>query len=188
MILAFFLSMQLISLKLWAYQFDFNAFYYSDSNKLDVEDSNNRTNFDLFIGLDLDKKGQYVVGWNYNSISISEKDGSDESTFASSDMGPKFLAYLNKDLNWSLSVAYSLNAVASYKSPSSSTEVELRGTSILASLGYITKLGDNLCIGANINYYAGSYDEQFDSSDNFSKVSYSQNEIYPSVVLSYRVK
>ena len=164
--------------------FDLNAFYFQDSLDTGTETTNNRTLIDLGAGLDIDKNGRFVIGWSFSifSYDLSDTNSTEVST---NEMGPKFGMYFGKDYNWGLFFTYNLISDASFSD--GSDNLDWRGNTYKVEFGYSAQLTDHFFLGARINYYSATYDEQFDASNNFTEVERSLSFTYPSLHMSWRM-
>lgn len=162
---------------------DVNAFYYSDAfTYSNVESTYKRTMWDLLLGFNVNKRGSWVMGWNYASSTLAENPGT-ETSLTVKDMGPKVLAFLDKDRSWILGVTYNLITTADYASGSTTTE--LRGTSLKAELGYMAQMSDVFVMGARLNWYKPSFKEEIDNTT-LTDVTHSRAVIYPSFSFTLR--
>lgn len=93
---------------------DFNFLYLNDSTKVDTTGTNTSTLMDFAIGYDVDKKGEFQVGWAYSTRATSSGAGTPE-TYASTEMGPQFKWYFTKDRTWSIHATYFLIGNATFK-------------------------------------------------------------------------
>jgi hypothetical protein len=132
--------------------------------------------------MNLSKKGQWVLGWNYDSMSFSDNPGV-ITTVAITDMGPKVTYYIDKARTWSLAVTYDLITKAAYNS--AGTITELRGTAIKVEAGYTPEMWDGILMGAKINYYKPTFAEEIVSTS-LTKVAYGRAVIYPSFAFIFR--
>ncbi|MCB0412273.1 MAG: hypothetical protein KDD22_07085, partial [Bdellovibrionales bacterium] len=103
---------------------DLNAFYMSDAAQTTSTTSETKTFFDAAIGFGVNKTSQWQVGWNYSSYGASTTD----TTYTSSEMGPKFGYYFDKDRNWGASFSY--NMIVTGTNTESGTTSNWRGTSM----------------------------------------------------------
>ncbi len=134
---------------------------------------------------DVMKKPYLVVGWSYGMFSTSDT-GTTSTTFSTSDMGPRFGWFFDKQAWWSLFLTYNLLATGNY-SPSGGTAQTWRGTSLKFDFGWGPAVSENLNIGIRLNYYAATYTESLEGSSNYQTVAYTRSFMYPSIFLSYRM-
>jgi hypothetical protein len=165
-----------------AYFFDVNAFYLSDSSSVSSASSaSSKLTYGLTLGVNIDKKGAWLVGWNYEALSLSDTASSSTTTYATTQMGPKFYVFFDKDRSWFLSAAYNISTKATYASGAASSQ-DWTGTAIAASFGYQGEVGSGAYMGLRLNYNAGSYSESA-VGGTYSTISNSRTVIYPSVGL-----
>lgn len=165
--------------------FDANVFYYSDTFTLATATSSKRTMYDFSVGMNLTKKGQLVLGWNYASSSFADDDGTTQTTLSVTDMGPKLAYYLDKELVWCIGVSYNLITKGSYSTGGGSA-IEYRGSSIKADLGYLPQISESFYLGLKLNYYKPSLKEEITGQTALAQVSYGRAVIYPSIAISAR--
>lgn len=165
---------------------ELNLFYYSDSFSIsDTENSNNRTFWDICPTVDLTSKGRFNVGWNYASMSFTDKMDTAETTLTIVDMGPKFTYYFDKGLHWPLAFTYNLISTGKY-TQGSSPSAEQRGTSMKVEVGYTPEVTEKVFIGAKLNYYKADFKEEVTGDTNLAKVTNGRSTIYPSFSFLYR--
>lgn len=160
-----------------------NAFYYSDGLKVGSTTTDTTMLLDFALGFTLDKRGQWVMGWNYSMHTASTSGGSTED-YSSTEMGPKVLYFFDKDRSWSSSFTYNLIVDGSYKASASAATQTLRGSSMRFDVGYGAPITESLRLGGKIIYNASSFNEEIDTTT-LTQVSYSRTFIYPALHLSY---
>lgn len=162
---------------------DGNVFYFSDSFVYSGTTSTyNRTLWDVSVGMNLSKKGAWVLGWNFDSMSFKDNPGTVTSVSVT-DMGPKLSYYIDKARTWSVAFTYDLITKGNYSS--GSTTSELRGTAMKFEAGYTPEIWEGVLLGAKLNYYKAAFKEEVVSSS-LTKVSYSRTAIYPSFSFIFR--
>lgn len=158
---------------------ELNLFYDSDSLSTGTAATSTKMFIDGTVGFEIDRKGMYLVGWNYSLYSTSETSAT-TTTYASTQMGPRFLVMLDKNKNWSVGLSYNLVTTATY-SDGSGTSEKWKGTGIKADLGYTFALSDSIRFGLRLNYSMTSYVEKLVGDTDYSVISYSRSTMYPSV-------
>ena len=161
---------------------ELNTFYFSQTETLSSSATTGRTFLEGCIGFRIDKPGQYLVGWGYASHSESTT-GTTTTTYASTQMGPRFLWFIDKKKAWSFGFAYYLVTSASYTASGSSET--WKGTALHVDGGYNLPLGDDAYFAIRLNYSAASYSEKLVGSTTYSTISYTKNYIYPSLAIGY---
>ena len=161
---------------------DVNLFYLSNALVTTSSTTNARTLYALTLGYALDKKGQYFIGWNYN-IAASTDSTTTSTTYGSTDMGPKFVWFIDKNQIWSLGLAYNLIANATY-TPAGGTGEKWSGSSLLGELGYAPPLTEMTRLGFKLTYYAASY-KQVVVATTVTDVAYTQSWIVPSLYFAW---
>jgi hypothetical protein len=165
-----------------AFVFDTNVLYYTDTTTAAKESSHGATMYDVLIGFDVDKKGMYQVGWNYSGHSTETKDDSTTISYKSTQMGPGFVFYFDKDRSWRLGFSYNLKTTATY-TYGSGTEEEWRGSTMNGTFGYQLRFGDGFSLGIRMNYSSASYSEKVITTTK-TDVSYKKSMIYPSIAIT----
>ncbi len=162
---------------------DLNLLYSTDSLSTTTSSSANKTFYDFCLGFSVYQKNSIIIGWNYAGYSTSSTASSVTSTYSSTQMGPKFLFYLNKDHNWRLGLAYNIISKATYQNGSSPSE-SWKGSAYAFDLGYQFQLSEEVFFGARLNYSMSSYNEKLIGTTYTTDTS-TQTFIYPSLAVSY---
>lgn len=162
---------------------ELNAFYFSESETTATTSTASRMFIDAAIGFRIDKKGQYLVGWGYSTHSQTDA-GTATTTYTSTQMGPRFLWFIDKDKIWSLGLAYYLVTQASYSDGTGNAET-WKGSALHVDAGYNLPFSENLSMGLRLNYSSASYAEKLIGSDDYSTIAYVKTFIYPSICVVY---
>lgn len=164
--------------------FDINLFYFTDTFTYEGgESAYSRLMWDLAVGMNITKKGRWVLGWNYGSYSLTENPGT-ETSLAITDMGPKLTYYFNRDRTWVIALTYNLITTADYSSGGASTE--LRGTSLKGEMGYMPMMWENVYMGAKLNYYKADFKEEITNETSLAQVTTGRALIYPTFAVMIR--
>jgi hypothetical protein len=163
---------------------ELSAMYLSDTlNPGTTTTSTTRMYIDGSIGFMIDKRGQYLAGWGYSMHSTS--NGADNTTtYSSTQMGPRFLIYLDRDLTYVLGLAYLLVSSASY-SDGAGTDETWKGTVIRADFGYAFAISPTLQLIGRFNYSMASYVEKLVGGTTYSTDASKQTAMYPSIALNW---
>lgn len=166
---------------------DLNTIYFSDSFATTGNtQTNSRLLYDIAVGIDIDNKGRFNIGWNVASLSATDTTGGASTTFTTLDMGPRIGYFISKDQAWSINLGYLLIATGTYK-PGAATEEKLRGATIKVDIGYMPQISDAMYFGLKLNYYAPAFKESLDSAGTvITKVTYNRAFMFPSLAFSYR--
>lgn len=167
-----------------AFVLDINAFYYSDSFKQSTQETQTRIFGDVMLGLAIDKKGLWVVGWNVGYVSATDQ-GATTDTYTVTEMGPKFGLFLDKERVYGLWATYNLTVSGTY-SPGGGTAETWRGTSLKVELGVTPALDTEMFAGVKLIYHSETFNESLIGSTNYSQVAYNRAFIYPSLNFSMR--
>lgn len=162
---------------------DANLFYLSDALTTTGDRTATSLFWDLAVTINMDKKGYWVIGWAYNSMTITET-GSTSADFTLTEMGPKVGYYIDKAKVWSIFLVYSFQSQADFSDATSTAE--WRGTSYKAEFGFTPAFTESFHAGVKLNYYQANFSEQFVSGTTFSTISNARSIIYPTVAFVYR--
>jgi len=166
--------------------FDINVFYFSDTFTYnDAPSVYKRTFYDIMVGFGLTKKKSLVLGWNYDSMTFSDNPGT-EVSLKITDMGPKILYYIDKERTWVIGFTYNLITKGTYNAGGAAAETELRGRAMKAEFGYLPMMWENVYIGAKLNYYKATFNEEITNETTLDQVSNSRTAIYPSFSMTIR--
>lgn len=157
---------------------EFNAFYLSDSLATTETVASTKMFIEGAVGFSIDRKGTYLVGWNYSLYSTSDSSTTTD-TYSSSQMGPRFLFMLDKGHNWSLGLGYYLVTTATFSSGAGG-EQKWKGTALKADIGYSMDVSESVKFGVRMNYSSASYSEQLVGETDYSVVTNSRSHIFPS--------
>lgn len=172
-----------VSFRIHAAIIDANVFYFTDATSAATDSSNAVTAYAFYLGFALDKKGNYLAGWNFASYSTTAEADPTTIEYSSTQMGPAFVAYLNKDQTWRVGLAYNLKTTADYDKTGSTAE-EWRGTGISGDIGYQLHFSESFSLGIRLNYSQSTYSEKVVGAVK-TDVSYTKNLIYPSLGLTF---
>ncbi len=163
---------------------DFNFLYLNDSTKVDTTGTNTSTLMDFAIGYDVDKKGEFQLGWAYSTRATSSGAGTPE-TYASTEMGPQFKWYFTKDRTWSIHATYLLIGNATFKALGGGAEQKWRGSGYKVDFGYGAPLSENFRLGMYLVYHTSNFNERVTGST-LDTIAYSRTFMLPMVHMSYR--
>jgi hypothetical protein len=160
---------------------EFNAFYFSDAMNTGTSSTSTRTFIEATLGFMIDKGGRYYAGWAYASHGASDSPSGTAVTYASTEMGPRFLIMIDKAKEWSLGFGYYLVTSAAYSSGTSET---WKGSALKADIGYNFNVMESFQLGARLNYSSATYVEKLVGSA-YSTVSNTRAFIYPSLYMNW---
>ncbi len=173
-----FLMTSVMTVKVRAH-IELNAFYTSETLAEATSTNNTRMFVEGAIGFAIDKKMHWNVGWNYSMMNTTDSTSS-TTTYASTQMGPRLLWFMNKDKTWSLGLGYYVVTNATFTG-SDGTSAKWKGTAIKADLGYNYPIGETFFAGIRLNYSSASYNERIEGATNYTTVGYSKTAMYPSI-------
>lgn len=158
---------------------DSNALYYSDGLSTTTASSSSNIFFDGYAGFSVDKKSRFQLGWSYGLQKLTTS-GSSTASYATTQTGPKFVFYIDKRREWSLSGTYNIISNAT-STIDGGTEETWRGRSFKFDLGYTLWLSDYFGLGLRVNYLLAQYSEMLVGGTTYSTITYSRTNIYPSL-------
>jgi hypothetical protein len=156
---------------------ELNAFYFSDTMNTGTAAVSTRMFIETALGFMIDKNSRYFAGWAYAMHSASDSPSGTAITYASTEMGPRFVIMIDKAKEWSLGFGYYLVTKATYNP---GTSEEWKGTALKIDLGYNFNVNDAFQWGARLNYSSATYTEKLVGAA-YSTSSNSRIFIYPSV-------
>jgi hypothetical protein len=165
-----------------AFVADANIFYFTDTTAETKTTSHKATLYDILVGFDLDKKGQYQAGWAYSGYTTATESNSQTTDYKATGMGPGFIFYLNKTATVRFGFSYLYKTIADY-TPAGGTQENWRGTMMNANFGYQFRFEGAFSLGLRMNYSSGSFSEKVVSSTK-TDVSNKKTIIYPSIALT----
>lgn len=164
---------------------DAGIFYFSDDFTYgDDTSAYSRMMWDINFGLNLNKKGRWVLGWNYGSYTFTENPGT-ETSLKVTDMGPKLYYYWDKNRTWVTAFTYNLITRADY-APAGGETTELRGNSMKFEFGYLPMMWEGIHMGAKLNYYKASFKEEITGETALAQVTHDRTVIYPTFAVTIR--
>lgn len=168
-----------------SFVFDANVFYFTDDFTYSSQaNTYSRLMWDVTPSFTLTKKGRVVLGWNYASYTFTENPGV-ETSLTVTDMGPKLMYYINKDKTWVVAFTYNLITKGDYTAAGAAS-TELRGTSMKGEFGYLPMMWESVYMGAKLNYYQASFNEEITGTTTLDQVSHSRTVIYPTFAMTIR--
>lgn len=185
-----FLKIFLISTTLWtsathaSLVLQYSFFYDADSDDADTFTYGQMRNM-IFLGPMLGKKSGIAFGQSVLIWSRTWSGGSETQDYALSltEMGPRIIFWLGKSSNFTISAAYHVYAKGTYDQ--AGTELEVDGSSYLATIGYGFKMGNSARLSFSYNYHAVSVAQTIDTSDTREEVTYAFTNQYPSIDLTF---
>jgi hypothetical protein len=168
-----------------AFILDLNLFYFSDTFKISDNQTSTRMFGDLALGLDVDKKGQWILGWNVGYVSAADQSTGSTTTYTVTEMGPKFGYFLDKERIYGIWATYNLVVNGAYSTGGGTAET-WRGSSIKIELGVTPPINTEMFAGVKLIYHSETFNESLIGSTNYSQVAYTRSFIYPSLNFSMR--
>ncbi|MCM2353664.1 MAG: hypothetical protein NDI63_08610 [Pseudobdellovibrio sp.] len=163
---------------------ELGLFYFSDSLASTSDFTYSRTVYDFAVLMNSEGRKLWGIGWSYSGVSTSDDTPSGETTYSSTETGPKFTYLFGREQNWYAALAYNLLAKAQFSGAGG--EAEWRGTSLKGEFGYLPKVGSKLNIGVKLVYHQASYNEQITNSTTLTQESNTKTMIYPNFSVIYK--
>jgi hypothetical protein len=156
---------------------ELNAFYFSDTMNTGSASTSTRTFVETALGFMIDKSGRYFAGWAYAMHNASDSPSGTAITYASQEMGPRFLIMLDKGKEWSVGLGYYLVTKATY---SAGTSQVWSGTALKVDFGYNFNVNESFQLGVRMNYSSATYSSALTGAV-YSTSANSRVYIYPSL-------
>lgn len=158
--------------------------YMSDEDNVN-EFSYSRLGNLLFIGANVDIAQRWVLGWNFYLWSRDTQSSGTTESVSLTELGPRFLIFINEDRNFYFSAAY--HPYVRGTLTKNSTEEEVSGSGYIVTLGYQFKASKTIYFGASLNYQSTTLDTSTVSNVE-TDVSYAYTKILPMIELSIRFR
>lgn len=179
-----FASVLLTSISAKAVVAEVGLFYFNDKLASTNDFTFSRTIYDVAVLMTSEGRKLLGIGWNYSGVSTSDDAPAGETTYSSTETGPKFSYMFGREQDWYVSLAYNLLAKAQFSGAAG--EAEWRGTSLKSEFGYLPKVGSKLNIGVKLVYHQASYNEQITNSTTLTQESNTKTMIYPNFSVVYK--
>lgn len=166
----------------FAVYFETNFYYMSDNFVAASTTANGRTFLEATLGFSSDRKGRFILGWDYLSLSATDTDAAAATaTLTATAMGPKLLIFFDRNRMWSLGLGYLLSATGSYSASAGATAETWTGTLMKGDLGFnYWTSSETWMIGVRLNYAAATFNRQL-VSGSYTELSYTRAFIYPTI-------
>lgn len=162
---------------------DANILSFSDTFKTSSTQVISRSIYDIGLGTLMGRSDSWLWGLSFGTGTFLDK-GSSTVTYTFTDIGIKLGLFWTKQKTWFNTITYNLQSTAKYND--GTNEVDLRGTSIKADLGYAFWPSETFALALKIVYYAPSFKESV-SSGTLTTIAYTRSIIYPciNIIVSY---
>lgn len=158
-----------------------NFYYMTDNFTSANTTANGHTFLEAMLGFSSDRKGRFILGWDYLSITASDTESSTTViSLSATAMGPKFMYYIDRARMWNIGLGYLLSATGTYSAGAGSTSETWTGTLLKGDLGFNYWSNDTWMIGVRLNYAAATFNRQM-VSGSYTEESYTRNFIYPTL-------
>jgi hypothetical protein len=164
----------------------FGAFYslnISNHNEAigGQESDFNRTFHTLFLAGTVNGKESIFLGWNINSWSSTGERNSDKSQLSVLEMGPRLIWFNSDQYNYYFSLEW--NPYVRGTRTSSAENVEIKGNSFSAGIGYRFEISRSFGLGAGLYYHSLRVGEEIDG-ETHRTVSDTINMLMPKLEIS----
>lgn len=161
---------------------DYSTDSDSSSDKLAFSATKNIT----FIGGEIGKKKQTIIGQNIGSMSRSDSIGGAQATSISTlEAGPRLQYFFDEEKTFYLSGAYNIYVKGTRQLAGVSEEI--RGSSYHMAAGYHLKISRSFYLGFSMNYYSLALTSKTVSTTE-TKISDSYTSIFPALEFSLRFR
>lgn len=134
------------------------------------------------IGATFTKKHKLSVGWTVINWSTSVKvDDANAAEIGLMEMGPTFLWFFTEFQQAHLALTWLPYVKGTRTMSADSTEDEVTGSAIHASLTFMGRLGKTWRFGLSLNYHSTTLKKAVDDSDTESDISHKFTDIYPAI-------
>ncbi len=157
---------------------ELNTFYFSEALSNGSSQTMSRMFIEGTLGFAIDRKGVYLVGWNYSMFTTSDV-ATATTAYSSTQMGPRFVMMIDKHRQWSVGLGYNLVTSATYTDGGGTSE-KWKGSALKFDIGYSFELSEATMLGLRLNYSSASFIEKLASETDYSVVSYTKTHMYPS--------
>ena len=178
-----FCAVLLTSISAKAVVAELGLFYFTDDLSSTNTMQNSRTIYDFAVLMTSDGRRLLGIGWNYAGVSSTD-NSTTETSYSSTETGPKFTYMFGREQNWYVGLAYNLLAKAQFSDASG--EAEWRGTSIKAEFGYLPKVSSRINVGVKLNYHQASYNEQITNTTTLTQTTNTKTMIYPTFAMVWK--
>lgn len=163
---------------------EMGLFYFNDNLASTSDSTYSRTIYDFAVLMTSEGRKLLGIGWNYSGVSTSDDTAAGETTYSSTETGPKFTYMFGREQDWYLGLAYNLLAKAQFSGVAG--EAEWRGTSLKGEFGFLPKVRGKLNVGVKLVYHQASYNEQITNSTTLTQDSNTKTMIYPNFSIVYK--
>lgn len=162
---------------------ELGLFYFTDDLSSTSSISHSRTIYDFAVLMTSDGRRLLGIGWNYSGVSSTDSTTA-ETSYSSTETGPKFTYMFGREQDWYVGLAYNLLAKAQFSDANG--EAEWRGTSIKGEFGFLPKVNNRLNIGVKLNYHQASYTEQITNTTTLTQTTNTKTMIYPTFAMVWK--
>lgn len=179
-----FCAVLLTSISAKAVVAELGLFYFNDKLASTSNFTYSRTVYDFAVLMTSEGRRLLGIGWNYAGVSTSDSTTTGDTTYSSTETGPKFTYMFGREQDWYAGLAYNLLAKAQFSGTAGAAE--WRGTSLKGEFGYLPKVSSKLNIGVKLVYHQASYNEQITNSTTLTQQSNTKTMIYPNFSVVYK--
>ncbi len=143
----------------------------------------------LFVGASIGGSKRFYFGQSVyiHNFTFNTSDSS-SGTMSVTEIGPRFIYFLNDRMTWNISFAWHPYAKGTRTLPTATESTDVTGSAMIASLAYQLPVTKRFYLGASLNYYSYSITEDTTAAGVTSEVSQSYTQIVPMFDISIRFK
>jgi hypothetical protein len=143
----------------------------------------------LFVGASIGGAEKFFFGQSVYIHSFTfNTSASNTGTLSMTEIGPRFIWFLNDRKTWNISFAWHPFAKGKRTLPSATDSTDTTATSMIASIAYQFPVTKFFYLGASLNYYSYSITKDTTASGTATNVSQKYTHIVPMFDLSFRFK
>lgn len=158
--------------------------YSTDSDNSTDKFSYNTTKNITFLGGEIGKKKQSIIGQNIGSMGRTDSTlGATATTISTLEVGPRYQYFFDELKTFYFSVAYNIYVKGTRQLAGVSEEI--RGSSYHIASGYHFKISRSFYLGFSMNYYSLALTSKTVGSTE-TKISDSYSSIFPAIEFSLR--
>lgn len=169
------------------------GFYFQNSTNYSTDSDNSTdklaystTKNITFIGGEIGKKKQAIVGQNIGSMTRSDGiGGASATTITTLEVGPRLQYFFDEPKTFYMSAAYNIYVKGTRQLAGVSEEI--RGSSYHVAAGYHHKISRAFYLGFSMNYYGLALTSKTVSTTE-TKISDSYTSIFPAIEFSLRFR
>ncbi len=143
----------------------------------------------LFVGSSIGGAQKFYFGQSLYMHSFTfHADATNTGTLSITEIGPRFIYFLNDRMTWNFSFAWHPYAKGKRVLTTTTDSTDTTGSSMVATLAYQLPVSKTFYLGASLNYYAYTVIKDTTAAGAASEVTEKYTHIVPMFDLSFRFK